>query len=111
MKEILDEFTHIIKSVEASSSVERYGFQFLKIKLRLIDGSSLRIWEKRYGDLLHRYRYYWLNEVDKPIIGWDNAPHHPDIETFPDHKHIGEACIASSDKLIDVLEYIARRLQ
>lgn len=50
MKEILDEFTHIINTVEASSTVERYGFKFLKIKLRLIDGSSLRIWEKRNGD-------------------------------------------------------------
>ena len=47
MREILDEFTDIIKTIEFSFTTERYGFQFLKMGLRLIDGSSLRIWEKR----------------------------------------------------------------
>ncbi|MGR3177947.1 MAG: toxin-antitoxin system TumE family protein [Candidatus Anammoxibacter sp.] len=111
MKEILDEFAHIIKEVESSSTVEKYEFKFLKMKLRLVDGSSLRIWEKRVGDFLQRYSYYWLDELDNQIIGWDNAPHHPDIETFPDHKHVAGKSMVSRDRLIDVLKYIASRLQ
>jgi hypothetical protein len=23
------------------------------------------------------------------IVRWDNAPHHPGVSTFPDHKHVG----------------------
>lgn len=41
MKRILEEFVHIIIGVESSLTVEKYGFKFSKMKLRLIDGSSL----------------------------------------------------------------------
>lgn len=37
MKGIFEEFTHIIMGVESSSTVEKYGFKFLKMKLRLVD--------------------------------------------------------------------------
>jgi hypothetical protein len=111
MKGILEEFSHIIMGVESSSTVEKYGFKFSKMKLRLIDGSSLRIWEKMFEDSLQRYSYYWLDELDNQITGWDNAPHHPDIETFPDHKHVGGKSLASRDKLVDIFKYIANRLK
>ncbi|MCF6157613.1 MAG: hypothetical protein E3K32_03355 [wastewater metagenome] len=111
MKEILNEFTHIIKEIESSLTIEKYGFKFLKMKLRLTDGSSLRIWEKSFADCLQRYSYYWLDEVNNQIIGWDNAPHHQDMETFPDHKHVSGRVLSSNDKLIDVLKFISERLQ
>jgi hypothetical protein len=111
MREILDDFTDIIKTIEFSSTTERYGFQFLKMRLRLIDGSSLRIWEKRFNASLQRYSYYWLDELNNQIIGWDNAPHHSEIETFPHHKHIDGNPLPSKDKLIDVFRYIASRLR
>ena len=111
MKGILEEFAHIIRRVESSVTVEKYGFKFIKMKLRLIDGSSLRIWEKILENSLQRYSYYWLDELDNQIIGWDNAPHHPDIETFPDHKHVSGNSLASKDKLVDILKYITDRLK
>ena len=111
MKEILDEFKDIIKSVELYSVIEQYDFQFLKMTVRFIDGSSLRIWEKRFHNSLQRYSYYWLDQLDNQIIGWDNAPHHPQIETFPHHKHIDGKTLPSKDKLIDIFRYIARRLR
>ncbi len=110
MREILDEFSNIIRTIEISSTTERYGFQFIKMRLRLIDGSSLRIWEKRFKSSLQRYSYYWLDELDNQIIGWDNAPHHSEIDTFPDHKHVGGKPLPSKDELIDVLRRIACRL-
>ena len=33
------------------------------------------------------YSYYWLKPDGDLVEGWDNAPHHPEIETFPDHAH------------------------
>ncbi len=111
MKEIFDEFSDIIKTIESSYTAERYGFEFSKMKLILVEGSSLRIWEKRFKSSVQRYSYYWLDELDNQIIGWDNAPHHPEIETFPHHKHMGRNVFPSEDRLIDVLKYIASRLR
>jgi len=31
---------------------------------------------------------YWLTFDNKLKIGWDNAPHHIRLETFPHHKHL-----------------------
>lgn len=111
MNELLEEFGDIIKTIEYSSTIQRYGFEFTKIRLRLIDGSSLRIWEKRFNRSLQRYSYYWLDELNKQIIGWDNAPHHPDIESSPHHKHVKDKILPSRDNLIDVFRYIANRLR
>jgi len=111
MRELLDEFTDIIKATEFFSTTERYGFQIFKIRLRLVDGSSFRIWEKRFKSSLQRYSYYWLDALDNQIIGWDNAPHHPEIETFPHHKHMDGKPLPSKDKLIDAFQYIAGRLR
>jgi hypothetical protein len=34
------------------------------------------------------YAYTYLKE-GRRIFRYDNAPHHPEIVTFPHHKHIG----------------------
>ena len=43
---------------------------------------------ERYS--LKRYSYYWLNPASELKVGWDNAPHHTQLENFPHHKHIGQ---------------------
>jgi hypothetical protein len=40
-----------------------------------------------YPEIL-RYSYTYIKE-DKYIFCYDNAPHYPNLPTFPDHKHIG----------------------
>jgi hypothetical protein len=32
---------------------------------------------------------YWLDVNNCLLIGWDNAPHHPHLPSFPHHKHVG----------------------
>ena len=36
------------------------------------------------------YKYHWQDKRNRLIKRWDNAPHFPDIESFPDHMHMGE---------------------
>lgn len=43
------------------------------------------LWE---NNILKRYSYYWLTSNNKFKIGWDNAPHHTQLDTFPYHKHV-----------------------
>lgn len=34
-----------------------------------------------------KYRYQLLDNEQKPVSRWDNAPHHKQIKTFPHHRH------------------------
>jgi len=36
-----------------------------------------------------KYRHHWQDGNGLLIKRWDNAPHHPAIETFPHHLHDG----------------------
>jgi hypothetical protein len=69
---------------------------YLKGSLDLIDGSKLffaqyvRI-EGPGRDQISRekYRYHWQAPAGETRYRWDNARHHTELATFPDHVHIG----------------------
>jgi hypothetical protein len=61
----------------------------LRVILYLKDGTNLRVAEQWAGKVLKRYSYYWLNPANELKVGWDNAPHHTQMESFPHHKHVG----------------------
>jgi hypothetical protein len=111
LEEITSALGEVLKEVEVFTREERYGFAFTKVVLRLADGSSLRIWEKYRGRKLQKYSYYWLDPANECIMGWDNAPHHRAVPTFPHHKHVGRQVRATKEKLLDVLVLIRERLQ
>ena len=75
--------------VERIVPVELDG-EMLRIILYLKDGSNIRVTELWTDKILKKYSYYWLNTDNKLKIGWDNAPHHTKIKSFPHHKHIGQ---------------------
>lgn len=55
------------------------------------------------------YNFHWQNSSQHLIKRWDNAPHFPDLTTFPHHIHLGKTnTVESHDpvKLFDVLEKI-----
>lgn len=35
------------------------------------------------------YSVQLLDPFQRSVFRYDNAPHHPDLETFPDHRHVG----------------------
>lgn len=66
----------------------------LRCRVFFWDGSYLDIYEvvsteHGYPIRVH-YAYTYLRE-GKRVFRYDNAPHHPEIETHPHHKHIGPA--------------------
>ena len=61
----------------------------IRIVLFLKDGANLRVTEQWEGRTLRRYSYYWLDSSNELKIGWDNAPHHTKLNSFPHHKHVG----------------------
>ncbi len=41
------------------------------------------------GDIIKdRYSYHYQKSNGDLVFRYDNAPHHPEIETFPHHKHV-----------------------
>ena len=62
--------------------------QTLRLILYLHDGTNLRLTEQWNGSVRERYGYYWLTATNELKVGWDNAPHHTHLATFPHHKHV-----------------------
>ena len=69
---------------------------YLKGWMNLLDGSTLFFAEyvqiKGVGDGQidrRKYRYHWQAPNEETRYRWDNARHHPDLATFPDHVHVG----------------------
>ena len=61
----------------------------VRLVLFMKDGTNLRVAEQWNGAVLKRYSYYWLNKNNELKIGWDNAPHHTKLDSYPHHKHVG----------------------
>ncbi|OYT38821.1 MAG: hypothetical protein B6U86_06000 [Candidatus Altiarchaeales archaeon ex4484_43] len=60
-----------------------------------------------------KYRFHYQDNEGRLIVRWDNAKHHPEVNTYPDHKHVkAEGNVESSDTpgLIKVLEEINNKI-
>ncbi len=42
-----------------------------------------------------KYRYHYMDADGNLLFRYDNAPHHIEISTFPDHKHYPDKVIES----------------
>ena len=58
----------------------------------MVDGSTLQFLElidRRDDEIIcPKYRFHFMDSADKMIFRYDNAPHHPEVATYPHHKHI-----------------------
>lgn len=84
---------------------------FVKATLYFKNDTNLRI---ALDKERNAYSFYWLNEENNLIIGWDNRPHHPEVATFPHHKHIGLPKSVKPSRettLAQVLRFIEKQLQ
>lgn len=110
-EKLIARYRHIVTNVVSSDHRVREGIEQYKAEFRLADGSNLRVSEVYIDRVLTKYSYYWLDESDKLISGWDNAPHHPEIKSHPHHLHVGvEVHESSVRNLADVLALLAERL-
>ncbi|MFP4395209.1 MAG: DUF6516 family protein [Anaerolineales bacterium] len=79
--------------------------------LRFYDGSRLQVVEKlvveTYTIFKSRYAYHYQDADNSTIFRYDNAPHHPEINTFPHHKHSKDDILpAQAPDLSEVLHEI-----
>lgn len=105
-------------AVSVETRTERVDLDrgYVRATITFTDDTELHLFEYVVltGDEVERedYRYHYQSEEGELIWRWDNAPHHPDVESFPHHVHVGKEVQASKPvKLEDVLGEIARRLR
>lgn len=78
---------------------------------RLVDGSNLHINEVWIDGELRKYAYYQVTPTGDVVQGWDNAPHHPGVSTYPHHRHGTIGVEASAVRsLTDVLVNLTTQL-
>ena len=103
----------IIRRDIRDTGLEKIALYRYRIKLK--DGSTIEITERllEEGKKLDitKYRYHWQTQSGKLIKRWDNAPHHPEVDTFPNHLHIGTddhvlrfSKISALDILISIID-------
>ena len=83
----------VIHSHVDSTGEESY---VLKIRAELINGWLLDFFEHGADKNRRRYSFH-VFQSRKMIIRWDNAPHHPEVESFPHHKHVRGKIEASNE--------------
>jgi hypothetical protein len=113
IQEILDQFNDIIVETEFLNVTKIRDLIHYKSKIQFIDGSNLRISEKWHDQKLIQYSYYWLDDENNLIIGWDNAPHHPQVATYPHHKHVQQQTEVHDSyerDLTTILEFIRQKI-
>ena len=67
---------------------------FIKAKINFVGNSFLEFREyvNTGGSKVKTYAYsYHYQKSDKLVFRYDNTPHHPQIESFPHHKHLAQA--------------------
>jgi len=89
----IEEFDILDRSDGPGQTSEFYA------RLRFPDHSRLQVVERliveRYTITKTRYAYHYQRADETAIFRYDNVPHHPELKTYPHHKHVGDTVVAS----------------
>lgn len=85
---------------------------YLKGNLIFVDFSVLEIAifvSESYGDLkIEKYRLHYMKRNGQMIFRYDNAPHHPELASYPHHKHTPDQVIPTTEpSLRNVIQEIS----
>ena len=123
---IHDYLEECILLLTVSSVVERFQVTkkrevetdgYLRVRAILVDESLLEVsmYCQHVEDTvqLAGYRFHWQGKEGILIKRWDNAKHHPELATFPNHVHVGDDREAKESAAIDlrgVLEVLESKM-
>jgi predicted DNA-binding protein (UPF0278 family) len=107
VQEILDVLSSsdIVENIAVIVLVQEPGRQALRATASLKGGYVLHI-NEALGRGFRRYSYH-IQKGEQMVRRWDNAPHWPDMKTFPHHLHLDSERNASECREVfieDVLD-------
>lgn len=87
-QDILDALARsdLVQKIDVITLVEEPGKQALRARASLRNGFVLHVTEA-FGKGFRSYSYH-LQKNGKMVRRWDNAPHWPQMKTFPHHLHL-----------------------
>jgi hypothetical protein len=99
-----------VRSFEVVEYRTWHSGSYLRLHVLLRDGSELHT--REYVDESERkYSFHWQTNGGTLRVRWDNAPHHPELATHPDHKHVGSEVEPTVDVTLDgILAFIEQSL-
>src|SRR3990172_513765 len=119
MRKFVEQFEKAVGSspIVLSSHIEKHfgpsgETLYLRGNLRFIDSSVLEVAlftsESAHGLAIDKYRFQYMSKDGRMIFRFDNAPHHPGMDSFPHHKHTLDRVISSSlPSISDLLNEIS----
>lgn len=97
MLPLLEALLHASPQVTSFHLIDRDAIDeenfLLKIRCELTSGRTFQI---RLRAVAGHMRYSYQEFTDKPLRCWDNAPHFPNLPTFPHHYHDTQGNIVAS---------------
>jgi hypothetical protein len=117
---IIEYFQDVKSAISTSPVVHSWEFKedirtsnegFFKLRIHFIDGLTLDVREyvniNMERILRYTYSFHYFKE-NNLIFRCDNTPHHPQISSFPHHKHLpsGEAINCDEPDLVHILKEI-----
>ena len=97
MLQIFDAHAAIFKSWRVLTYEQEGDAYMLIISARLQDDSQLELRDYLFAGGTRKYRYHWIEPDGALRRRWDNAPHWPEMGTFPHHIHDGEGIKPSAE--------------
>jgi hypothetical protein len=91
--------------IVVSSNIQKYFSStkkeaYVRGNLLFTDLSSLEfaiyLLKKGKKVVFDKYRFQYMDNRKRFVFRYDNAPHHKDISTSPDHKHLQDGKIVES---------------
>jgi len=83
---------------------------YFRVRSKLANADELMFMErfrwKNDAIAVEKYSFHWQNAEGKMIRRWDNAPHHPEISSFPHHLHDADESNIRPHGPVDVFEIL-----
>lgn len=99
-----------IHSFDVLSERVLEGIGLLRIRALLVNGDVLYLlerFEEAGGRIaVGKYSFHWQRADGSLIRRWDNAPHHPEITSFPNHIHDGDESHVLAHEAVDVFQVL-----
>jgi Family of unknown function (DUF6516) len=101
----------VVRSFQIREREERLQEGFIRVRAVLSNGDILEAFEfvvaSPQAVQTRTYRIHWQSAVGQLKRRWDNAPHYPDISTFPHHVHVGPSDHVDSSGEMNITKALA----
>ena len=81
----------IITKAEVIRKILLNNEGYIRAIAKTIRGNELHIFKYVIHGKAEKYAYHFQDPSERLIFRYNNRPHHPEIDTFPHHKHIHES--------------------